>query len=81
MIRPGRMASNSPCWWAGPIRDGVVRWPYGAAETAPIDERDVADVAARALYEWAVDHAAAFQTGPLRDLSVSPTQKSGSQFA
>jgi uncharacterized protein YbjT (DUF2867 family) len=29
----------------------VVRWPYGAAETAPIDERDVAAVAARALYE------------------------------
>jgi len=34
------------------IRDGgVVRWPYGAAETAPIDERDIASVAARALYE------------------------------
>ncbi len=29
----------------------VVRWPYGAAETAPIDERDVAAVAARALCE------------------------------
>jgi uncharacterized protein YbjT (DUF2867 family) len=29
----------------------VVRWPYGAAETAPIDVRDVAAVAARALYE------------------------------
>jgi uncharacterized protein YbjT (DUF2867 family) len=29
----------------------VVRWPYGAAETAPVDERDVAAVAARALYE------------------------------
>jgi len=34
------------------IREGdVVRWPYGAVETAPIDERDVAAVAARALYE------------------------------
>ncbi len=33
------------------IREGgVVRWPYGAAETAPIDERDAA-VAARAFYE------------------------------
>jgi uncharacterized protein YbjT (DUF2867 family) len=29
----------------------VVRWPYGAAETAPVDERDVAAVAARALHE------------------------------
>ena len=34
------------------IREGdVVRWPYGAAETAPVDERDIAAVAARALYE------------------------------
>ena len=31
--------------------DGVVRWPYGAAETAPVDDRDVAAVAARTLYE------------------------------
>ena len=52
VIRPGMLASNALHWWAAPIRDaGVVRWPYGAAETAPIDERDVASVAARALYE------------------------------
>jgi uncharacterized protein YbjT (DUF2867 family) len=52
MIRPGMFASNVLAWWAGSIRDrGVVRWPYGAAETAPIDERDIAAVAARALYE------------------------------
>ena len=45
-------ASNALFWWAPAIRAGdVVRWPYGAAETAPIDERDVAAVAARALYE------------------------------
>ena len=45
-------ASNVVHWWATPIRGaGVVRWPYGAAETAPIDERDIAAVAARALYE------------------------------
>jgi uncharacterized protein YbjT (DUF2867 family) len=49
---PGMLASNALYWWAGPIRDGgVVRWPYSAAETAPIDDRDVAAVAARALYE------------------------------
>ena len=29
----------------------AVRWPYGAAETAPVDDRDVAAVAARSLYE------------------------------
>jgi uncharacterized protein YbjT (DUF2867 family) len=51
IIRPGMFASNTLHWWAAPIRNGdVVRWPYGAAETAPIDERDVASVAAHALY-------------------------------
>jgi uncharacterized protein YbjT (DUF2867 family) len=52
IIRPGMFASNARFWWAPAIQEGdVVRWPYGAAETAPIDERDVAAVAARALYE------------------------------
>jgi uncharacterized protein YbjT (DUF2867 family) len=52
IIRPGMFASNALNWWAASIREGdVVRWPYGAAETAPIDELDVAAVAARALYE------------------------------
>ncbi len=51
IIRPGMFASNALHWWAASIRQGVVRWPYGAAETAPIDERDIAAVAARALYE------------------------------
>ncbi len=51
IIRPGMFASNARLWWAAVIRNGgVVRWPYGAAETAPIDERDIAAVAARALY-------------------------------
>lgn len=45
-------ASNTLFWWAPAIRaDGVVRWPYGTAETAPVDDRDVAAVAARTLYE------------------------------
>jgi uncharacterized protein YbjT (DUF2867 family) len=52
IIRPGMLASNVVFWWAPAIRtDGVVRWPYGAAETAPVDDRDVAAVAARSLYE------------------------------
>jgi uncharacterized protein YbjT (DUF2867 family) len=52
IIRPGMFASNVVHWWAAQIRNGgVVRWPYGAAETAPIDERDIARVAARVLYE------------------------------
>src|SRR5262252_4396401 len=52
IIRPGMSASNSLFWWAAAIRaGGVVRWPYGAAETAPVDDRDVAAVAARTLYQ------------------------------
>jgi uncharacterized protein YbjT (DUF2867 family) len=52
VIRPGMFASNALHWWAPQIRDGdVVRWPYGAAETAPIDERDIAAVAARVLLD------------------------------
>lgn len=52
IIRPGMFASNALFWWGNAIRgDGVVRWPLGAAETAPVDHRDVAAVAARALYQ------------------------------
>jgi uncharacterized protein YbjT (DUF2867 family) len=52
ILRPGMFASNALHWWAAPIRNGAaVRWPYGAAETAPIDERDLAAVAARVLIE------------------------------
>jgi uncharacterized protein YbjT (DUF2867 family) len=52
MIRPGMFASNVTFWWADAIRNGGgVRWPYRAAETAPIDERDIAAVAARAVYQ------------------------------
>jgi uncharacterized protein YbjT (DUF2867 family) len=52
IIRPGMFASNALLWWATAIRTGGgVRWPYGAAETAPVDDRDVAAVAARTLYQ------------------------------
>ncbi len=52
VIRPGMFASNALNWWAPAIgTDGVVRWPYGAAETAPVDDRDVAAVAALTLYQ------------------------------
>ncbi len=52
ILRPGMFASNARNWWAPQIRVGdVVRWPYAAAETAPVDERDIAAVAARALLD------------------------------
>jgi uncharacterized protein YbjT (DUF2867 family) len=64
-LRPGMLAANSRGWWASQIRGGdVVRWPYLAVPTAPIDERDIAAVAVRALCEDG--HAAAdyVLTGP-----------------
>ena len=52
ILRPGMFASNTIGWWAEAVRQGdVVRWPYGSAETAPIDERDIAAVAVRALLD------------------------------
>src|SRR3569623_213068 len=52
ILRPGMFASNALHWWAAPIRDGAaVRWPYAAAETAPIEVRVLATVAARVLVE------------------------------
>ncbi|WFE66078.1 NAD(P)H-binding protein [Micromonospora sp. WMMD714] len=50
IVRPGMFASNALHWWSAAVRgDGVVRWPYGTAETAPVDDRDVAAVIARTL--------------------------------
>lgn len=51
IVRPGIFASNALLWWAATIRTGVVRWPYAQAETAPVDDRDAAAVAARTLCE------------------------------
>jgi uncharacterized protein YbjT (DUF2867 family) len=65
VLRPGMFASNALHWWAPQIRQGdVVRWPYGAVETAPIDERDIAAVAARVLLGDRHVHADLVLTGP-----------------
>ncbi len=65
ILRPGMFASNALFWWAPQIRAGdVVRWPYGAAETAPVHERDVAEVAVRALCDNAHAGADYVLTGP-----------------
>ncbi|WP_306318962.1 MULTISPECIES: NAD(P)H-binding protein [unclassified Streptomyces] len=56
-LRPGMFASNARLWWEPAIRAGEpVRWPYADVETAPIDERDLAAVAARTLYEAGPRH-------------------------
>jgi uncharacterized protein YbjT (DUF2867 family) len=64
-LRPGMFAANALRWWAPQIRaDDVVRWPHLAAPTAPIDERDIAAVAVRALCEHGHAGAEYVLTGP-----------------
>lgn len=64
-LRPGMFAANALSWWAPQIRAGdVVRWPYLDAPTAPIDERDIAAVAVRALCEDGHAGAEYVLTGP-----------------
>ncbi|HEX4278967.1 MAG TPA: NAD(P)H-binding protein, partial [Bryobacteraceae bacterium] len=49
-LRPAMFASNAFHWWGPQIRGGdIVRWPYLSAATAPVDARDIAAVAIRAL--------------------------------
>lgn len=64
-LRPGMFAANALAWWAPQIRRGdVVRWPYADAPTAPIHEKDIAEVAVRALVESGHDGAEYVLTGP-----------------
>ncbi|MFF0412251.1 NAD(P)H-binding protein [Kitasatospora sp. NPDC004745] len=50
--------------WADQVRQGVVRWPYGRARRSLVHERDIADVAVRALTEDGHDGARHVVTGP-----------------
>ncbi|HEY2763518.1 MAG TPA: SDR family oxidoreductase [Pseudonocardiaceae bacterium] len=50
-LRPGAFMVNDLQWARGIEAGGVVRGPYGQAASAPIDERDIAAVAARALLD------------------------------
>jgi uncharacterized protein YbjT (DUF2867 family) len=65
-LRPAMFAANALGWWAPNIRAGhdVVRWPYAAVQTAPVDERDIAAVAVRALCEDGHTRAEYVLTGP-----------------
>jgi uncharacterized protein YbjT (DUF2867 family) len=64
-LRPGIFAANALRWWAPQIRRGDrVRWPYLAAPTAPIHERDVARVAVRALCQDGYAGGEYVLTGP-----------------
>jgi len=48
-LRSGGMATNTLGWAEMIRRDGEVRWPYGQAARSLIHERDLADVAIKAL--------------------------------
>lgn len=64
-LRPGMFASNALNWWAPQIRAGdLVRWPYLSSATAPIDERDIAAIAVRALCDHGHAGAEYVLTGP-----------------
>ena len=67
VLRPTMFAANALHWWAPAIRAGSpVRWPYVDVDTAPIDERDIAAVAARALLDAGHAGADYLLTGPAR---------------
>ena len=50
--------------WAGQIRQGVVRLPYGQASRSLIHERDIAEVVAHVLTSDGHDEARYVITGP-----------------
>ncbi|MER6512939.1 SDR family oxidoreductase [Nonomuraea sp. NPDC001636] len=50
-LRPGAFMANDLRWAPGVRNGGVVRAPFAEAATAPIDERDIAAVAARTLLD------------------------------
>ena len=78
-VRPGMFAANALSWWAPQIRaSDVVRWPYLAAPTAPIDERDIAAVALRALCEDGHAGAEYVLTGPQSLSQLQQISKIGS---
>lgn len=62
-LRPIDFATNT-LGWAGQIRQGVVRWPYGRASRSLIHERDIADVAVHVLTSAGHDRARYVLTGP-----------------
>jgi uncharacterized protein YbjT (DUF2867 family) len=64
-LRPTEFAGNAIGLWGTQIRAGdVVRGPYADAASAPIDERDVAGVAARALLGEVAPGTRLVLTGP-----------------
>lgn len=65
ILRPGMFAANTMMQWTAQIRaHDVVRGPYAGSADAPIHEREVAAVAARALLDADLDGEVIEMTGP-----------------
>lgn len=76
-IRPGGFATNTLAWAPMIRADGAVRWPYGAAARSLIHERDIADVAVRALLEDGHAEQAYEITGPASITQVEQVRSIG----
>ena len=63
-LRPTGFAANTLMWADQIRRADVVRWVYGQASRSLIDERDIADVAVRALTDGAHSGQRHVLTGP-----------------
>jgi uncharacterized protein YbjT (DUF2867 family) len=63
-LRAGGFATNTLVWAPRIRAEGVVRWPYGAAASSLIHERDIAAVAVRALTDDGHSGVTHVLTGP-----------------
>jgi uncharacterized protein YbjT (DUF2867 family) len=76
-LRPVGFAANTLIW-ADQIRSGdVVRWPYGDAARSLVHERDLAEVAVRALTGRGHTGARYVLTGPARVTQVEQVRTIG----
>jgi uncharacterized protein YbjT (DUF2867 family) len=64
-LRPGAFMANALRWIPGMHATGEIRLPYLDCEEAPIDERDIADVAVRVLLDAGEHNGKSYaMTGP-----------------
>jgi len=64
LLRCADFAANSLAWAPQIRAHGLVRGAYGGAATAPVHERDIAEIAVRALSDPAYDGRTYALTGP-----------------
>jgi uncharacterized protein YbjT (DUF2867 family) len=76
-LRPTGFAANTLMWSGQIRRSGVVRWVYGRAARSLIHERDVADVAVRALTEGGHVRVRYVLTGPEALTQVEQVRRIG----